>query len=73
VFDNSKIRRYVPGFAPRRTFHAAAADMVRWRAEHAEQCRPVAGLEAIMDRLVGGHRSARQVFAALGAAAQSAS
>jgi hypothetical protein len=46
--------------------------MVRWRAEHAEQCRPVAALEAIMDRLVGGHRSARQVFAALGAAAQSA-
>jgi hypothetical protein len=44
--------------------------MVRWRAEHAEQCRPAASVDAIMDRLVGGHRSARQVFATLGAAAQ---
>ena len=24
VFDNSKVRRYVPDFAPRLTFHAAA-------------------------------------------------
>jgi nucleoside-diphosphate-sugar epimerase len=70
VFDNSKIRRYVPGFAPWRTFHAAAADMVRWRAEHAEQCRPAAGLDAILDRLADGHRSARQVYADLAAAAQ---
>jgi nucleoside-diphosphate-sugar epimerase len=71
VFDNSKIRRYVPGFAPRRTFHAAAADMVRWRAEHLEQCRPAPGLEAIMDRLADGHRSARQVYADLAVAARS--
>jgi nucleoside-diphosphate-sugar epimerase len=68
VFDNSKIRRYVPDFAPRRTFHATAADMVRWRAEHAEQCRPAPAVDAIMDRLVDGHREARRVFAALGAA-----
>jgi nucleoside-diphosphate-sugar epimerase len=66
VFDNSKVRQYVPEFAPRRTFHAAAADMVRWRAEHAEDCRPAAGVDAIMDRLVGGYHSAREVFTALG-------
>jgi nucleoside-diphosphate-sugar epimerase len=69
VFDNAKIRRYVPDFVPRRTFHAAAADMVRWRAEHPEQSRAAPAVDAIMDRLVGGHHSARQIFAALGAAA----
>jgi nucleoside-diphosphate-sugar epimerase len=66
VFDNSKVRKYVPDFAPRRTFHAAAADMVSWRVEHAEDCRPAAAVDAIMDRLVGGYHSAREVFTALG-------
>lgn len=70
IFDNSKVRRYVPDFAPRRTFHAAAADLVRWRAEHAGQCRPAAGVDAIMDRLVGGYHTAREAFAGLGAVAR---
>src|SRR6266567_7165234 len=65
IFDNSKVRRYVPDFAPRRTFHAAAADLVRWRAEHAGQCRPASDVDAIMDRLVGGYHTAREAFAAL--------
>ena len=69
VFDNSKIRRYVPDYAPRLTFHATAADLIRWRAEHSEQARPAADVDAIMDRLVGGHHTARATFAALGAAA----
>jgi nucleoside-diphosphate-sugar epimerase len=66
IFDNSKVRAYVPDFSPRRTFHAAAADMIRWRTEHAEDCRPAAAVDAIMDRLVGGYHSAREVFTALG-------
>ncbi|HEY3732588.1 MAG TPA: NAD-dependent epimerase/dehydratase family protein [Streptosporangiaceae bacterium] len=69
VFDNSKIRQFVPDFAPRLTFHAAAADLVRWRAEHASDCRPAAAVDAVMDRLVGGHHAARDIFTALGAAA----
>ena len=68
IFDNSKIRRYVPDFAPRLTFHAAVPDMIRWRAGHAGQCRPVPGVDAIMDRLAGGYHSARKIFTALGAA-----
>ena len=66
VFDNSKVRRYVLDFAPRLTFHAAARDMIRWRAEHAVQCRPAPDVDAIMDRLAGGHHSAREIFTALG-------
>jgi nucleoside-diphosphate-sugar epimerase len=72
VFDNSKIRRYVPDFAPRLTFHAAASDIVRWRSEHAEECRAAPDVDAIMDRLVGGHHAAREIFASLGATAQAA-
>lgn len=68
IFDNSKVRGYVPGFAPRRTFHAAAADMIRWRSEHPEGCQPAATVDAIMDRLVGGYHSAREVFTSLGSA-----
>ena len=70
VFDNSKVRRYVPDFAPGLTFHQAAPELIRWRAEHAEQCRPAPDVDAIMDRLVGGYHSAREIFTALGAAAQ---
>ena len=40
VFDNSKVRRYVPDFAPRLTFHATVPEMLGWRAGHAEQRRP---------------------------------
>jgi nucleoside-diphosphate-sugar epimerase len=72
VFDNSKVRRYVPDFAPRLTFHTAAADIVRWRSEHPEDTRPAPAVEAIVDRLVGGHHTARDVFATLGAAAMAA-
>jgi len=70
VFDNSKIRRYVPDFAPRLTFHAAVPELVRWRAEHAEECRPAPAVNAIMDRLAGGYHSARDIYAALGSAAK---
>lgn len=72
VFDNSKIRRYVPGYAPRLTFHAAAASIVGWRAEHPEDCQPDAATDAIVDRLVTGHRSARDIYSSLGAAARAA-
>lgn len=68
IFDNSKIRRYVPGFAPRRTFHAAAAEMIRWRTEHAEDCLPAAAVDAVIDRLVGGYRAAAEIFTGLAVA-----
>jgi nucleoside-diphosphate-sugar epimerase len=72
VFDNSKIRRYVPDFAPRMTFYAAASDIVRWRSEHPDECRAAPDVDAIMDRLVGGHHAAREIFGSLGARALAA-
>src|SRR5260370_5062165 len=73
VFDNTKIRRYVPAFSPYLTFHSAAHDIVRWRAEHPDQCRPDPHVEKIMDRLVEGHRAAETIFSSLGATVRHAS
>jgi hypothetical protein len=62
----------VPGYAPRLTFHAAAAGIARWRAAHPEDCQPDSATDAIVDRLVTGHRSARDIYSSLGAAARAA-
>ncbi len=72
VFDNSKVRRYVPDFAPRLTFHTAAAQIIRWRAEHPDDCQPSPAVDAILDRLASGAHSAREIFTSLGLAAQAA-
>ncbi len=73
VFDNTKIHRYVPAFAPRLTFHSAAHDIVRWRAEQPDQCRPDPHVDEIMNRLIEGHRAAEAIFSSLGACARGAS
>src|SRR5690349_12800659 len=39
VFDNTKIRRFVPGFAPRLTFERAVRRMLEWRAAHPDSTR----------------------------------
>jgi nucleoside-diphosphate-sugar epimerase len=71
IFDNSKIRQYVPDFAPRLTFHRAAADIIAWRAEHPDQCRPAPETDTVLDRLVRGHHTALDAFTALGKSALS--
>jgi nucleoside-diphosphate-sugar epimerase len=69
IFDNSKIRQYVPDFAPRLTFHRAAADIIAWRAEHPDQCQPEPETDTVLDRLVRGHHTALDAFTALGQSA----
>jgi nucleoside-diphosphate-sugar epimerase len=39
VFDNAKIHRFVPSFAPKLTFHRAAARIMDWRRSHPDQTR----------------------------------
>ncbi|WP_394552806.1 NAD-dependent epimerase/dehydratase family protein [Agromyces sp. MMS24-JH15] len=65
VFDNAKIRRYVPGFAPVVPFHRAARQMVRWRAEHPVETGPDPVVEGYVDRLLRGYHVSREAFAAL--------
>jgi len=65
VFDNTKIRRYVPGFAPRVTFPEVAPRMLAWRAEHPEYTGPDPQADAVLDRLIGGYHAAARLFTAL--------
>lgn len=66
VFDDSKIRRFVPGFAPRLTFHRAAVRMVAWRRAHPELACGDHETDAVLARIVDAYHAARSVFAARG-------
>jgi nucleoside-diphosphate-sugar epimerase len=65
LFDNSKIRRYVPDYAPGITFHRAARRMVQWRAAHPEAAAVDEQAAVVYDRMTGGYRQARAIFEAL--------
>jgi nucleoside-diphosphate-sugar epimerase len=63
VFDTSKIRRFVPGFAPQLTFHRAARRMVQWRADHPDTTAGDETTEEVLSRIVGAYHAARDIFA----------
>jgi nucleoside-diphosphate-sugar epimerase len=65
IFDNTKIRRYVPGYAPNRTFLRSVREMCRWRAEHPTEAAGDPAVEAIIDRMAEGYHGARQIFEGL--------
>ena len=64
VFDNSKIKRFVPAFGQRLTFHRAVRRMLEWRAAHPDETAPDATTDAVLDRLVTAYHASREVFAA---------
>jgi nucleoside-diphosphate-sugar epimerase len=66
VFDTAKITTFVPGFAPRLTFHRAAVRMVRWRAAHPASTAGDEATDAVLARIVDAYHAARSVFAAGG-------
>jgi nucleoside-diphosphate-sugar epimerase len=66
IFDNSKIRRFVPGFAPERTFIRSVTEMAQWRSEHPTETEADSSVNAIIDRLATGYHQARAGFEALG-------
>lgn len=63
VFDNAKIRRFVPGFAPRLTFERAVRRMLDWRAAHPEAAVGDAATAEVLARVVDAYHAARQAFA----------
>jgi nucleoside-diphosphate-sugar epimerase len=65
VFDNSKIRRYVPSFAPRITLPEVVPGMLGWRAAHPDLTAPDASVDAVIDRLVAGYHRAERAFTEL--------
>ncbi|HEY0375204.1 MAG TPA: NAD-dependent epimerase/dehydratase family protein [Amnibacterium sp.] len=64
VFDTTKLRTAVPGFAPRLTFHRAAARMAAWRAAHPASTAGDAATDEVLDRIVTAYHAAAEVFAA---------
>lgn len=66
VFDTTKIRRFVPGFAPKLTFHRAATRMIRWRMDHPDTTHGDPVTEEVLERVVGAYHVARQAFAERG-------
>ena len=69
VFDNTKIRTFVPGFAPRLTFHRAAVRMIAWRAAHPESTKGDEATDAVLARIVDAYHAAKDVFVACAPAA----
>jgi nucleoside-diphosphate-sugar epimerase len=62
VFDTTKIRSFVPGYAPRLTFHRAATRMIEWRRDHPGSTKPDPDTDAILTRIVDAYHAARTVF-----------
>lgn len=64
VFDNTKIKRFVPAFGQRLTFHRAVRRMLAWREEHPDLTAPDARTDAVLERIVTAYHASREVFAA---------
>lgn len=65
IFDNSKIRRFVPSFNPTRTFVRSVVEMARWRGVHPMEAIGEEGVGAIFDRMAKGYHESRKVFESL--------
>lgn len=64
VFDNTKIKRFVPGFGQRLTFHRAVRRMLDWRAANPLATAPDPSTEALLERVVSGYHASRDAFEA---------
>ncbi|HEY0247066.1 MAG TPA: NAD-dependent epimerase/dehydratase family protein [Gryllotalpicola sp.] len=65
IFDNSKIRRFVPAFNPKKTFVRTVRDLAAWREAHRDAAVGEPDADAIMDRVVTGYHEARKIFEGL--------
>jgi nucleoside-diphosphate-sugar epimerase len=65
VFDNTKIRRFVPAFRPTITWAEGVRRLVTWRAAHPAATAPDPATDAVLERLVRAHHAARAAVATL--------
>ena len=63
IFDNTKIRRFVPSYAPQHTFVREVRNLVEWRQEHPLEAAGDPSVESVLDRLVAGYHESRAIFA----------
>jgi nucleoside-diphosphate-sugar epimerase len=60
VFDNSKIKRFVPGFIATVPFHEGIKRTIEWFEQHPDQCKIDQGWNDLMDRINEAHEAGRQ-------------
>jgi len=65
IYNNSKIRNYVPQFNPVRSFEREVFHLLAWRREHPDQARADVAEDAVIARLVTAYSQARDVIAGL--------
>lgn len=58
VFDNSKIKRFVPGFHCQKPFRAGIRESVRWLREHPDQQNLNPQVDALCDEVIAAWRGA---------------
>ena len=52
IFDNSKIKRFVPDFNPQIKFAEGAKEIVKWHTENPGFREPNSGINALMDKMI---------------------
>jgi nucleoside-diphosphate-sugar epimerase len=57
VFDNSKIKRFVPGFECRKRFAAGVRESVTWLRTHPEQQRLSAEMDTLCDQVIAAWKA----------------
>jgi nucleoside-diphosphate-sugar epimerase len=62
VFDNTKIRRFVPSFSPKLSFHRAARRMIDWHQAHPDETATDQATEAVLERVVDAYHASRAAF-----------
>jgi nucleoside-diphosphate-sugar epimerase len=58
VFDNSKIKRFVPGFAARKPFRVGVRESVDWLRAHPDQQHLKPELDALSDQVIAAWQQA---------------
>lgn len=58
VFDNSKIKRYVPGYTAKTPFSAGIKKTVEWFEAHPERCTVDKEWDKLMDKIIGEYEKA---------------
>jgi hypothetical protein len=56
VFDNSKIKRFVPDFACRKPFAVGIRESVAWLRRHPEEQKPNPKADQLVDQVVAAWR-----------------
>jgi nucleoside-diphosphate-sugar epimerase len=57
VFDNTKIREFVPGYVATVPFAEGVRESVRWFEKHPERCTIDDAFNALSDRIIDAHQS----------------